>query len=84
MKELLLSKGFVFDDNYVDKNYYVYESTDNKVIEHISKLFDFTNDGTQADLLIVCDEDFKEFAACCYSDEKHYSKDDFFKLVERM
>ncbi|MGL6174836.1 MAG: hypothetical protein ACRC1P_09565 [Cellulosilyticaceae bacterium] len=86
MRELLLSKGFVFNDyDYANENVYEYwpENGDEN-IPKIAAIFEFTDDGSEADLLLCCDENFTEFTACCYTEEKHFTKDEFERLVRRM
>lgn len=86
MKELLLSKGFVYNDyDYTDGNYYEYVGINNtEDTKRIASIFGFIDTGRDEDLLICCDEDFTEFAACRYDQELHYKKKEFIELVKKM
>lgn len=86
MKELLLSKGFVYNDyDYKNGNFYEYEGKNGcESTKNLAEIFGFTDDGTNEDLLLCCDEHFTEFVACCYDQELHYEKDEFIELVRKM
>ena len=86
MRKLLLSKGFVYNDyEYKNENFYVYEGENgSESTKRLATIFGFTDNGTDEDLLVCCDEYFTEFVACCYGQEFHYNKDEFVEFVGKM
>lgn len=89
MKELLLSKGFVFNDyDYKVGNFYEYEDeTSSDESLRIAKILGYNGEKC-THVFVCCNDKFTEFESFCVIDDeasdKKYSKDEFELIVSQM